>query len=127
MTNLPDRFSFCVGSVLVATANTFATGTGAALDVRGYRGLVAAVLQTDSAVGAGRTLAVRIQDSPDGLTDWVDLPGAAFPVVSTPSAGVGLFITFDADACRGWVRGSWTIANATAWRWGVYLLGRQDS
>ena len=59
------------------------TITGAAVERTGFFSAVL-VAATGADVGANtvRSLAVRIQESADGTTGWVDVPGAAVPAIT---------------------------------------------
>jgi hypothetical protein len=76
------------------------TFTGSALDLLDYDGLVL-VVQTVGVVTAG-TLVGKIQSSADGSTNWVDVPGALFAVVSASTNVQSLAL--DCQTCQRFIR-----------------------
>ena len=65
------------GSLAVGTTS----GNGvAAVDTVGFHDVL--VMRSCGTVPAGATLDVKVQESDDGLTNWLDIPGAAFPTAS---------------------------------------------
>jgi hypothetical protein len=59
---------------------TAAVENGAAVYVYGYTR--AMVIFRSDPTGAGTTSDCKVQESPDGSTGWVDIPGAAFAQVT---------------------------------------------
>lgn len=66
----------------------------AAVEVWGFdRGEFVAILEADFTSGAGTTLNVKLQTSPDGGTTWVDLPDAAFTQVGEADASEAIRVS----------------------------------
>ena len=78
-----SQFNFAGGASVVslsASASQASTVTGSAVDLIDYEGPVAIIQNHGTGTGS---LTGKIQDSPDGSSDWQDVPGAAFSQSTT--------------------------------------------
>jgi hypothetical protein len=91
-------------------------------DVRIYTGIATAILMALAATAG--TLAVKLQDSADGSTDWADVVGGAFTSVTAGASAQRL--AFNVDACRGFIRLSISVSGAgAAYDLGVTALAKR--
>ena len=94
-----------------------------AVNVMSYVG-IATLIMMARAIVIG-SLAVKLQDSADGSTDWADVPGTSFVPVITISSSQRL--AFNIGACRGWIRLSFTVTGASAsYRVSVAALAKRS-
>lgn len=113
-----------LNNLAAPTART-ATGTGSSIDVRTQNGLAAVMLSAAAGTGTTPTLDVTIQDSVDGSTGWTNITGAAFTQVTTADSAQKIGVNL--DACRGFIRASWTIGGTTpSFNFAVAVLGRTN-
>jgi hypothetical protein len=85
-------------------------GLTAAQDVRTYTGVATAIMAAFA--GVAGTLTVKLQDSADGSTGWADVPGGAFPVM-TSGAEIRR-LPFNIGATRGFIRANLVLVGAGA-------------
>ena len=84
---------------------------GASIDMSKWHGHCLLTL-ISAAMSSGDTLDVKVQDSPDGTTDWQDLSGVAFTQV-TDAADAYETIAINAEENRGFIRIVGTIAGTS--------------
>ncbi len=78
--DLPDQ-AILGGGLTPRTVTT--TVSGAAVDLLAGDGRCFAIQQVGTVGGTSPTLAGKFQESADGSTNWTDIAGATFAVVST--------------------------------------------
>lgn len=118
-----------VATLLAATTQTSSTN-GAAVDLQGYTGQLAVVLNAAKGTGnADNTLDVKIQDSADGSTGWADLsPAAAFAqVLGSGGADSTQKVVINSDNVRRYIRYVSTLAGTSpSYRLGIVALGNKQ-
>jgi hypothetical protein len=125
MTALLDVNGNTVLRALLPAAAATVTANGASVDVRDLSGVAAIVLDSAAGTGTTPTLAIAIQDSPDGTTGWAAIPGATF----TQVAGTASLqkIGVNVNACRGFLRAVETVGGTTpSFVRSVTLLSRPE-
>lgn len=100
-------FSLLNSVSAAATAN--ATGPGVSLVASDYEGSIEITQNIGAVTGS---ITGKIQDSPDGSTDWQDVAGATFTAVS--SANSVQRIRIGAQETRGHIRYVGTIVTGPA-------------
>lgn len=89
---------------LAAVAQRTSTLTGSAIDMGAYEGTAKVILHGVRATG---TLTPKLQDSPDGSTDWTDVPTALYEGgFAAITAGTDFLqeVDLDVQAARRYVR-----------------------
>ena len=125
MTALLDVNGNTVLRSLLPAATATATANGASVDVRDLSGIAAIVLDSAAGTGTMPTLAITIQDSPDGTTSWAAIPGAAFTQVAGTASQQK--IPVNVNACRGFLRAVETLGGTTpSFVRSVTLLSRAE-
>lgn len=99
-------------------------GSGVVFDVRQLAGLGIIILDVEGGTGTTPTLAVSVQDSPDGTTGWATL--LAFTGMTTFSSLQRRSINL--GACRGFIRLAWSIGGTTpSYQFSAVMLGRPNT
>lgn len=124
--NLGDQLQ--IAALLNTTTQTSSTN-GAAVDLLGYEGEIAVILNAAKGTGnADNTLDVKIQDSADGSTSWGDVSGAAFTqVLGSGGTDSCQKISVNSNECKRYIRYVSTLAGTSpSYRYGVALLGMKQ-
>jgi len=88
-----------------------ATGTGSAVDLQGYEGDVAVLLDAEAG-GAGVTYAVKLTESATSGGSYTDVSGGAFTTTTANTASVQK-IYVNASNLKRYVKVSITVAGGT--------------
>ena len=105
------------------------SGAGSAFNVQPFTGRAVFLLESTAGSGTAPLLnAVRLQDSPDGVSSWVNVTDIATGLIqfaSVTTAPSLQWLTFDVSATRGFLRVGWSITGTTpSFTFSCLLLAR---
>lgn len=108
----------------LSTTNHNTTQNSATFDCSAWQGVVVALnLYSHTTTGGACTL--KLQDSPDGSSDWADVSGMTYtvPTISaTETAAAWVFLT---EQVRRYVRIVSTVPSSSAWVGGAQFVGHE--
>jgi hypothetical protein len=100
-------------AVVLPSQAVIANGNGAAIDLRGYQGIVKVLLNCGAATaGTNPTMDVKLQDSPDTTSgNFADVTGLAYTQVTTVASLQALGV--DTRSVRRYIRAVVTIGGTS--------------
>lgn len=103
-----------IAIIALAAAARLTTGAnnGSAVDLKPYAGKAKLVLNAGATEAADNTLAVKVQDSADGVNGWADVAGWSFATVTNAAASHQV-VEVDIDKAKQYVRVVRTVAGST--------------
>lgn len=99
--------------IAIAAAASCAVGAtnGAAVNMRNFQGIGKFAQNSAATSGGGITSDTKLQHSDDGVNDWTDVAGGAFPQVTNAAARFDELMV-NADNLKSYVRAVTTVTGA---------------
>jgi hypothetical protein len=123
---MSQEFQGATPLTLITPGTYTTTETGTGVSILDYDGVGLAVLASAAGTGSAPTLDGKLQDSPDGSTDWQDITGATFTQVTDAGAAAEA-ISFSVNSARKFIRAVGTIAGGTpSFDFGIVFVGQKQ-